>query len=205
MQRTIVDTPVIGRLAQMYSRLFLWLTGWKLEQLPPNLPKFVLILVPHTSNWDFAYGIAMVFSLRLRLHWMGKASLFKGIFGPIMRWFGGIPINRGAAHNVAKQAIQRFSDNDEFILALAPEGTRSAVAEWKKGFYTIAKGAGVPVVCGFLDYKKKVGGFGPVVIPSDDAARDFQSFYDFYDSVTGRIATNYAAPVTGKEKRQAPS
>lgn len=192
--RTIVDNPVIGRLAQWWSRVFLWFTGWKLEQPPPNLPKFVLILVPHTSNWDFAYGIAMVFSLRLRLHWMGKASLFKGIAGPIMRWFGGIPIDRGAAHNVAKQAIQRFADNDEFLLALAPEGTRSAVKEWKKGFYTIAKGAGVPVVCGFLDFKRKLGGFGPVVYPSENPEADFQIMYDFYSGVTGRIPSNYITP-----------
>ncbi len=186
MQRTIYHTPILREIMRGLCWLCLKLTGWKLQGTPPSEPKYVLIAVPHTSNWDFPITLAMAFVLRFDIYWMGKKSLFNGMAGPIMRWLGGIAIDRSKSNNVVDQMIAQFQSHDSLVVAIPPEGTRSQVQKWKTGFYHIAHGAKVPIALGFLDYQRKIGGFGPTFYPTGDFDKDIAEIRAFYHGITGK-------------------
>ena len=127
---------------------FLKLTGWKIEgSLPPNGAKSVLIAAPHTSNWDLPYTLMVAFSRRLNIYWMGKASIFSFPFGPVMRWLGGIAVDRSKSTNLVAASAEALRDADGPLqLVVPPEGTRGKTRHWKTGFYFIAQEARVPIV-----------------------------------------------------------
>lgn len=186
MRRTIYNTPVVRELLSALSSLGLKLSGWKLDGKPPQEKKYVLIAVPHTSNWDFPITLAMAFRFGFELFWMGKDSLFRGPMGPIMRWMGGIAIDRSSANNVVDQMIAAYRDNERLVVAIPPEGTRSRVDQWKTGFYYIAAGAEVPIALGYLDYEQKKGGFGPAFYPTGDLEKDMLEIRQFYSGIAGK-------------------
>ena len=188
MRRTIYNTPVLKQILTAVSWLFLKLIGWKLEGRPPTEPKYVLIAVPHTSNWDFPITLAMAFVFDFKIFWMGKDSLFKGWKGPVMRWMGGIAIDRSSSNNVVEQTINAFNNNDRLVVTIPPEGTRSKVDKWKTGFYYIALGAKVPVGLGYLDYKHKVGGFKPTFYPTGDVDKDIAEMRKVYAGISGKFS-----------------
>ncbi|MBU2712728.1 lysophospholipid acyltransferase family protein [Zooshikella harenae] len=185
---TIFNTPILSWLFHLLSKLILRLAGWQFGGQPPQLAKYVLIAAPHTSNWDFFYFIAMAFLFRAKLHWLGKHSLFKGPFGPIMRWLGGIPINRAQRNNRVQQLVELFNTSENFVLTIAPEGTRAQVSHWKSGFYHIAVGAGVPLQLAYLDFANKRGGFGPLVWPTGDFESDLVKIQQFFVPFKGKKA-----------------
>ena len=168
------------------SRMILGLAGWRIEGRLPPVPKFVLVGAPHTSNWDLPFTLLMAFGLRARIHWLGKAAIFRRPFRGFFQWLGGIPVDRSQSDNLVEQSIQQFQRNERLILTIAPAGTRRHVIKWKSGFYHIACGAGVPIVLGFLDYRRKVGGIGPVIYPTGNIAADMETIQAFYDGVTGK-------------------
>lgn len=186
MRRTIFDTPVINTTLRLLSNAILKLAGWKKEGQLPDVGKCVVIGAPHTSNWDFVFMMLMAFSFRLKVFWMGKNSLFKGPLGPIMRFLGGIPVERSKHTGLVQQTIDQFNQNDELFIALSPEGTRGKVARWKSGFYHVANGANVPIATAFLDYKRKVAGFGPLFKPTGDYEKDLADIQAFYRGVSGK-------------------
>lgn len=144
----------------------LHLAGWRIEGWLPPLPKFVLIVAPHTSNWDFWIALLAMFILDLRASWLGKHTLFRFPAGPILRWFGGEAIDRSASHGTVEAAIERFRSRPQWVIAIAPEGTRKLAARWKTGFHRIALGADVPIVPVWIDYPNRVLGIG-VPVPAD--------------------------------------
>ena len=152
----------------------------------PLIPKFVLVGAPHTSNWDLPFTLLMAFAFKARIHWMGKIAIFRRPFKGFFQWLGGIPVKRSQSDNLVEQSIQQFRRNEQLILTIAPAGTRKQVIRWKSGFYHIACGANVPIVLGFLDYRRKVGGFGPLVHPTGDITTDMATIRAFYDGVTGK-------------------
>lgn len=186
MNYTIFDTPVIRTLARWLSIILLYLSGWRVEGRLPDHPKFVLIAAPHTSNWDFPIMLFIAFAFKAKLYWMGKAELFRRPFNGLFKWLGGIPIVRSRSNNVVSQSIRQFNENDRLILTVPPSGTRKRVLYWKSGFYHIAHGAGVPIALGFLDYRLKVGGIGPVVEPTGDIGADMEIIKAFYADITGK-------------------
>ncbi|RRJ83803.1 lysophospholipid acyltransferase family protein [Aestuariirhabdus litorea] len=192
MRFTVYDTPVVRPLCVGLSWCLFKLTGWTLKGAPPKERKFVLIAVPHTSNWDFPLTIGLAFLFGFKIFWMGKASLFRGPAGPIMKWLGGIPIDRSKANNVVEQVVEAFNQTDELVVTIPPEGTRSRVDQWKTGFYHIASGAGVPIALGFLDYATKTGGFGPTFYPSGDIDKDIAEIRQFYADKIGKHSDRYA-------------
>jgi 1-acyl-sn-glycerol-3-phosphate acyltransferase len=119
---------------------------------------------------------------------MGKDALFRRPFKAFFRWLGGIPVDRSKPHNAVEQMVEIFAARESFILAVAPEGTRKRVEDWKTGFYRIAYGAGVPIVLGFIDYGRREGGIGPVVRPSGNLEADMEKIRAFYASKTGKYA-----------------
>lgn len=158
--------------------------GWTVEGTAPIPRKFVVIAAPHTSNWDFLYFIGATDGLNLDLSFMGKQTLFRWPFGRMMRDMGGIPVDRSSSHNMVDQMIAEFSRREEFMLTIAPEGTRGKVREWKTGFYHIAVGAGVPLVCGMMDYARKVVGLGPAIWPTGDYDADMVEIGQYYSQCT---------------------
>ncbi len=152
----------------------------------PGVPKFVMIGAPHTSNWDFLYFLLLRFGSGIELNWVGKDSLFRWPIGPVMRLLGGVPVKRNIRTEFVAQIVDQYNRLDRFALTLAPEGTRRKTAYWKTGFYFIALGAGVPIALGFVDYKVKTVGIGPLIFPSGDIQADFDQIRAFYSSVTGK-------------------
>ncbi len=183
---TIFNTPGLETLLHRASRIILSLAGWRLEGRLPSIPKFVLVGAPHTSNWDLPYTLLMAFAFRARIHWMGKKSIFRRPFKGFFQWLGGIPVERSQSDNLVEHSVRQFRQKEHLILTIAPSGTRKHVIRWKTGFYHIACGAGVPIVLGFLDYRRKIGGFGPLIYPSGDIATDMATIRNFYDGVAGK-------------------
>jgi 1-acyl-sn-glycerol-3-phosphate acyltransferase len=188
MQRTIFNTPVVRYLMRYISLFFLKLSGWKTVGHPPTVPKYVIIVAPHTSNWDLFYGALIALAFNLDARFMAKHQLFQKPFGPLVKWIGGVPIDRSASHHTVDQVIQKFNENDSFVLAIAPEGTRRKVKYWKSGFYHIAEGAHVPILLCFLDYAAKTGGAGPLITPTGDLDHDMETIQSFYRTVSGKYA-----------------
>lgn len=186
MHRTVFESPVFSRLLQAVSILFLKIAGWRRIGQVPDLPKFVMIGAHHTTNWDAPIAIAMVFAFRLKAYWLGKHTAFRWPFAGILRWLGGIPIDRTKSADVVGQMIEEMKKRAELVLLLAPEGTRKKVTRWKTGFYHIARGAGVPIVLSFLDYARKEGGLGPVFNPTGNFETDMAEILKFYSTVTGK-------------------
>jgi 1-acyl-sn-glycerol-3-phosphate acyltransferase len=186
MQKTIFHTPILSHAMHYISRMVLFFLGWTHVNNPKHVPKYVMIAAPHTSNWDFFYTMLVAFALKLKVYAMGKKALTEGPFGPIMLWLGIIPIDRSRSGNVVSQTIETFNAHDDLIIIIPPSGTRNKVQFWKTGFYHIARGAGVPICLGFIDYKRKKGGLGPFVMPTDDYDRDMTKIKSFYSGITGK-------------------
>lgn len=187
MRYTIFDIPILKSILQWLSISILRICGWRREGQLPNIPKYVMIVAPHTSNWDMPIGMAIVFAFKLKLSWLAKESLFRWPFGGFIKWLGGIPIDRSKSSNLVAQSIQTFNDNDKMVMVVAPEGTRKKVDYWKTGFYYIARGANVPIVMSFIDYARKAGGIGPMIIPTGNIELDMQKIRCFYDKITGKF------------------
>lgn len=186
MRRTVFDTPIVSQLFQLVSWLGLKLAGWKIEGEPPKADRYVLIAAPHTSNWDFPLTLALAFRMKIKVFWMGKSSLFHGPMGPIMRWLGGIPVDRQQANGLVQQIVDQFNRCKELIVVIPPEGTRSKATRWKSGFYHVANEARVPIALGFLDFKHKVGGINGLFETTGDYKRDLAKIQSFYSTIAGK-------------------
>jgi 1-acyl-sn-glycerol-3-phosphate acyltransferase len=186
--------PVLGpavprrgnALARAFGRGLLRLLGWRVEGNFPDLPKFVVAVAPHTSNWDFVVGIAVAFALDLRLSYLAKHTLFRWPFGAFMRWSGGIAVDRSSPHGVVGDAIRAFESVPQRVLAIAPQGTRRRVAHFKSGFLHIAQGARVPVVLATLDYDERRVRLGPWFEPQADLDAELARVESFFASVRGK-------------------
>ncbi len=195
MHRTIFTTPVVNSLLRAGSIAFLKLTGWKVEGiLPPEASKSVFIAAPHTSNWDLPYTLMVCFALRLNPYWMGKSSIFKWPFGPVMRWLGGIAVNREQSSNLVAASAEAIQKADGPLqLIVPPEGTRSKARYWKTGFYYIALSAKVPIVMAYMDYTQKRSGLGPLFHPSGDIEKDMIAIKAFYAEFKGKNEAQFEA------------
>ncbi len=181
-------------LLQRIAALLLRITGWEIRGEIPDVPKMVIIVAPHTSNWDFVLGLLVIFSLRLKTGWLGKHTIFKKPFRNLLIKLGGIPINRAKPQGIIEQITEAFAREDKFILGLAPEGTRKKVTKWKTGFYHIARKAGAPVLLGGIDYGKKKLEFGPLLYPTDDLDKDMETVKRYYETVKAKYPHLFSLP-----------
>lgn len=168
------------------GRAVLKIMGWRFEGAFPNVPKFVGIVAPHTSNWDFIIGMAVVVGSGLDAHWIGKHTIFRPPFGGFMRWLGGMPVNRSETKGAVPQIVEIFDEREQLIIGIAPEGTRKRVDRWKTGFYHIALGAKVPILLAYFDYPRKVVGIGPTIMPSGDLEADMKTIRAFFADFVGK-------------------
>lgn len=172
------------KIAQL---IFIRFLGWKIENtIHSNIKKCIIIVAPHTSWMDFPVGIFTKWVCGFPANFIGKAAIFKPPFGFIFRAFGGVPVDRSKSTNLVDAIVDVFNSKDQFILALAPEGTRKKVKKWKTGFYHIAKGAKVPVIMVGLDFgRKKVIISDPYTV-TDNQEKDFEYFYGFFKALKGK-------------------
>jgi 1-acyl-sn-glycerol-3-phosphate acyltransferase len=166
-------------LVQWFQRL-----GWRADGVLPPDPKFVIMAASHTSNWDFLVFLGTIHALGRPVHFIGKHSLFKWPMGSFMRALGGVPVDRSARQDLVGQVADEFARRDKFLLVIAPEGTRSANAQWKTGFYQIALKAGVPILCAGPDYPTKRGVIGPLIHPTGNYAEDLRPAFAFFRTLT---------------------
>jgi 1-acyl-sn-glycerol-3-phosphate acyltransferase len=193
MQRTIFTTPGVSTAFRAISLTYLKLTGWTVEGvLPAEARKSVLIAAPHTSNWDLPMTLMVAFALKLHPRWMGKASIFRAPFGGLMRWLGGVSVDRTKSNNLVESSAQAIRDSDQAMqLIVPPEGTRSKAHQWKTGFYHIALSAQVPIVMAFMDYGNKRSGLGPLFHPSGNLHGDMAAIKAFYQPFKGKNVAQF--------------
>ena len=162
------------------------LLRWRVSGELPDLPKFVIAVAPHTSNWDFVVGMAVMFALDLRLTFIGKHTLFRWPLAALLRWMGGIPVDRSSTRGLVGEAVRAFECVDQRVLAIAPEGTRKRVDRFRSGFLHIARGAKVPVLLATLDYEARCVKFGPCFEPGGDVEQELRRVEAFFAGVRGK-------------------
>jgi 1-acyl-sn-glycerol-3-phosphate acyltransferase len=160
------------------------LMRWRVEGMFPDLPKFVIIVGPHTSNWDFVTALFCDLALDLKAGFLAKHTIFVGPFGRWLKSLGGIPVVRSASHNVVSDVTAEFARRDRMVLAIAPEGTRRKVQTWKSGYWHIARAAGVPIVPVGLDFAKRAAVIGPMRYPTESLPDDEAVFKAFFATIT---------------------
>ncbi len=172
-----------------------WLIGWKVRNQIVNRPeKFLMIVAPHTSSWDFIVALfaRYIAGYGFNTKFLGKHTLFKPPFGFIFYGLGGVPVNRSRNNNLVEQVVEKYQEaKGEFGIVIAPEGTRKYIEDWKKGFYHIAVKAGVPIIPVGLDYKKKETIIFEVFYPTGDIEADLVKLKALFKNVTARYPENY--------------
>jgi 1-acyl-sn-glycerol-3-phosphate acyltransferase len=156
--------------------------GWRVEGEFPDLGKLVMIIAPHRTNWDFIVGLAAKFALSLDASWLGKHTLFRRPWGFLFRRWGGIPVDRRSSNDTVAVVAERFASRETLVLGIAPEGTRTAGARWKTGFWHIAQRAGVPIVPIAFDWSNRVIRIMPLLMPND-LERDMAEIQERYQSL----------------------
>lgn len=172
--------------ARWFGKTLLRIGGWRVVGVLPDLPKVVVIVAPHTSNWDFVVGVATLLALDIKISFLGKHSLFSGLFGKFMRAIGGIPVDRAQPHGIVGETVAAIQNAEKIVFALSPEGTRKLNHGFKTGFLHIAHGAKVPICLAYFDFENKHVGFGPVMIASGDVTADMAKVLAFYRPIRGK-------------------
>jgi 1-acyl-sn-glycerol-3-phosphate acyltransferase len=173
-------------LKKKFGTFFLKLFGWKVVGKLPNDKKYILIVAPHTSNWDFLVGLFARFSVGVRINFLAKDQLFFFPLGLFLRTVGGAPVDRSKKDNMVEKVVDLFHSRDEFVLAITPEGTRGPVTRWKEGFYHIACKAQIPLALVALDYASKEVRIQEAFWPSGNLNTDFPQILDYYRTIKGR-------------------
>jgi 1-acyl-sn-glycerol-3-phosphate acyltransferase len=192
--QSAVQVPPVGaavprrgnRMTQATAALLLGSFGWRIEGDLPNVAKAVIVGAPHTSNWDFVLTLLTACALGVRLQWVGKHTLFRRPLGPLMRWAGGVRVDRRVSTGFVGAMVAEFKRRPAFLLAIMPQGTRRLNTPWKSGFHVIAREAQVPIVPVAFDYGHRAVRFGGVYTASDDLTRDVAEIQSYYVGVQGK-------------------
>ncbi len=162
--------------------------GWNaVGEVPPAIKKYIILAAPHTSNWDFFYGRLFFLMKGIPLKFFIKKEWYVFPFNVLFKFLGGIPVDRSKKENLTNQIENIFNQYDELAIMITPEGTRKYNPNWKKGFYYIAQKTKVPIILGYIDYEKKVGGFGPVFNITDDVEKDIETIKNFFRDKKGKF------------------
>ena len=194
MRYTLFTTPILSPILRVISRIILKIIRWRVVgSIPSDQRKYVLIVAPHTSNWDFVLFVLAVSVLRLKPSVLIKSTLFVGPLGWFLRYCGGIPVNRSQASSLVSYIASIYQENEDFVLIVTPEGTRSPNANWKRGFHHVATAAQVAIVIVYVDSVIKTIGVEGMMEPSDDVDGDLIKLKKFFDTKSGLKPKNYAS------------
>jgi 1-acyl-sn-glycerol-3-phosphate acyltransferase len=175
-----------GKWVQQLGLLILKIGGWKMAGEWPNVSKMVMIAAPHSSGWDAVWGMAVKAAMGLEIVFIGKAELFKGPLGWVLRKLGGRPVDRSAPGDIVEQIAAQIRNSEKMCFVLAPEGTRKRVQHWKPGFWKIARKAEVPVCCAWFHYPDKTIGIGELLELTDDFESDMKRVREIYRPYIGK-------------------
>lgn len=174
--------PLLQHMGLAIARM----AGWQIE-VPIAIPaKCVIVGAHHTSGSDFFITLLFLAASNLKFRWIAKDTAFRWPFGWLMRRMGGIPVTRATRNNFVDQVVAMYEASDQLRIAISPEGTRSDAGYWRTGFYYIALSAGVPIMLGYADYRRKAVGIKAQLMPSGDIEADMAILRDFYADVTPR-------------------
>lgn len=166
--------------------LFIHLLGWKIEGNPPQQDKYISVVAPHTSNWDFPVGVAVRSITRMKSVYLGKASLFKPPFGWFFKWLGGYPVERSKNTNLVDAVVAEFNKHEQFAVAIAPEGTRKKVEKWKTGFYYMALKANVPIIRVGIDFQYRKVIFDEPLFVTGNIEKELPEIQSFFNHIRGK-------------------
>ena len=190
MSKKVTDTDHPARRCNLFAHLLgvlvLKLYGWRVEGRVPDSKKMIVIAAPHTTNWDFIFLLAAAYRFRLGINWLGKNNLFPPVIGAFFKYLGGVPVDRSKSTNMVQTLADSILDVEYFTLIIPPSGTRKKTEYWKSGFYQIAVATQIPLVCGYLDYKRQVAGLGLSFVPSGNIKVDMDQIRDFYHGISGK-------------------
>jgi len=179
-------------MGKYFNKIILKIIGWDADwDSIPDIKKAVVIMAPHTSNWDFFIGRLAFVVQGINVSFLIKKEAFFFPFAGLLKRKGGIPVDRGRKSNIVQQVVDEFNKADELMVVITPEGTRSYVKKWRKGFYHIAMAANVPICVGYMDYKKKIGGIKKIIYPTGDIQKDCKEIVEIYKTVTPRHPEKY--------------
>ncbi|MEY3661041.1 MAG: 1-acyl-sn-glycerol-3-phosphate acyltransferase [Pseudohongiellaceae bacterium] len=187
---SVFTTPLLAPALRSLARVGLRATGWKILVADLPRPPFVFIGAPHTSNWDFPLLLAAILVLRLDARWLGKDTLFRAPFGGLMRWLGGIPVDRSQPQNLVASTARLLQQHPELVVCIPPEGTRRRVERWRTGFYYIAAEAGVPIQMTVIDGEARCIRLLGTWHPGGDADREIREIQRLYRGFRGLIPEN---------------
>jgi len=172
------------------SALLLRLCGWRTVLVAPPVPKGIILVYPHTSNWDFIIGMLFKLATGLEVRWLGKDTLFRWPVSGLLRNLGGIPVNRRDPSGFVDSILAEFARSDWMWLAIAPEGTRGYTDHWKSGFYRIAVAGRLCVGLGYLDYATKTVGVETYLRLTGNPTEDLARIRAGYAGKRGRMPQN---------------
>ncbi|MDG1199262.1 MAG: lysophospholipid acyltransferase family protein [Porticoccaceae bacterium] len=194
MRYTLFSTPILAPILRVLSKLILKIIRWRvIGALPQEHKKYVLIVAPHTSNWDFILFVLAVSVLRLKPSVLIKSTLFVGPLGWFLRYCGAIPVNRKQASSLVNYIADIYAEREEFVLIITPEGTRSANPNWKLGFHHVATTAEVPILIVYVDSAIRTIGIEGLMEPTNDVDADLVKIKTFFDGKSGLRPNNYAS------------
>tara|TARA_B110000114_G_C15048877_1_gene380361 strand:- start:593 stop:1177 length:585 start_codon:yes stop_codon:yes gene_type:complete len=194
MRYTLFSTPLLTPALRVLSKIILKIIRWRVDgSLPIDQKKYVLIVAPHTSNWDFFLFVLTVSVLRLQPSVLIKDTIFIGPLGWFLRYCGAIPVNRRQAGSLVTYISGIYEEREEFVLIITPEGTRSPNANWKRGFHHVARAAEVPILVVYVDSAVRTIGIEGLMDPSEDVDGDIQKLKTFFDGKKGLKPGNYAS------------
>ncbi len=180
-----------NRLLSYVGTCLLSVTGWKVTGQIPDMKKLLVILAPHTSNWDFVYGMAMVLSLKIKIYWLGKHSIFKKGVTRLLKSLGGIPVNRNDSKNIINDVLDIANREGGILIGLSPEGTRKKAEKWKSGFLRMAQSMECPILLVAIDYPSKEISFRELFYPTGDNQRDIEYLKKYYKDFMGKIPEHF--------------
>ena len=176
-----------NRLFSFVGTSLLSISGWKVSGQIPDMKKLLVVLAPHTSNWDFVYGMALILSLKIKIYWLGKHSIFKKGVTRLLKSLGGIPVNREDAKNTINDVLEIAKREGGILIGLSPEGTRKKAEKWKSGFLRIAQSMECPILLVALNSPPKEISFRELFHPTGDNQRDIEYLKKYYKDFIGKI------------------
>lgn len=189
-------TPAVHRAYR--GAFFKWLgkslfrrMGWQLQGEFPEDRQLIIVVAPHTSNWDFVVGMSVLWGMDLRCRWLGKDSLFRPPCGWLMRRMGGTAVNRENPGSIAADLAQEINQSGGLALVITPEGTRGRVEKWKTGFLRIARASNSRILLAALDFEKKTAYLGDVVSPAEDEAAQIAELKAYFSQFHPKNPGNY--------------
>lgn len=200
----LAPPPPPRSLTERLGYFALRLSGWRVVGIRPVAPRFLIIVAPHTSNWDFLVGLACGYGAGILSRWpygfFIKAGLFRGPLAPVLRALGGIPIDRSAPHEAVRRSVEILLRRERYLLVVTPEGTRRRTERWRSGFYHIARNAGLPIVPVYFDYARRECRLGPATEVSSDPEVDLEVFRRFYAGVMAKHPERFG-PIRFRDER----